>query len=377
MLDNTYGHTPLRNMFELHDVYGIAYSEERAARDTVRLGLIGAGGVAQSKHLPAILRLRTIWEPVVVAAVADPNAQQGRKVADLYGCRWYSDFRQMLRKEDLDGIEVLSPAHLHYEHAMAALECGMPTLVEKPFTRSLVQSEKLCHFAEQKQIPLMTVANKRWSPPYRRAKGLVSLDTFGKPALLAGKFNLGYNYIDLLEEGTIHLFDLTRYLMGDVTRLTAAGLNMYNTNKYIADNIVIMLGFQSGAVGTVYTSSTALSLKPWERVEVYGNKKWVAVEDQRDLFVYDSEEGPTKSWSPVIPNTLIFDEEFGGYMGEIENFLQVIRGNEEPGATGWDGHRAYELAVAAHLSLCTGQTVQLPVDPCSEREIIGGNYPQL
>jgi hypothetical protein len=59
------------------------------------------------------------------------------------------------------------------------------------------------------------------------------------------------------------------------------------------------------------------------------------------LILYDEEEGPAKHWRPVIPNTLIFDEEFGGFLGMIENFLQAARGVEQPLVTGWDGHRSY------------------------------------
>jgi predicted dehydrogenase len=211
----------------------------------------------------------------------------------------------------------------------------------------------------------MTVSNKRCSPPYRRAKQFVENGPVSNPAMFCGKFNLGYDYVDLFEAGTIHLFDLTRFFMGDVNTVNAIGVNKYHRNRwpYPIDNAMVQFEFTSGAVGTVYTSATAVSLKPWERVEVYANKAWLSVEDQYELVLYDSEQGPAKSWKPVIPNTLIFDEEFGGFMGLIENFLQVIRGEEKPIVTGWDGHRAYELNVASHLSLARKARVELPLDP--------------
>ena len=135
-----------------------------------------------------------------------------------------------------------------------------------------------------------------------------------------------------------------------------------NLVNYPLDNIQVSLQFTSGSVGSVYTSATAVSFKPWERVEVYGNKRWLAVEDQYELILYDDEEGPAKHWRPVIPNTLIFDEEFGGFMGMIDNFLQAIRGAEAPIVTGWDGHRAYEINVASHLSISRQAVVSLPLE---------------
>ncbi len=182
--------------------------------------------------------------------------------------------------------------------------------------------------------------------------------------MFAGKFNLGYDYIlHLLEAGTIHMLDLARFFMGDVASLSAIAVNKYRRAPYSFDNVMISLTFRSGSIGQVFSASTALSLKPWERVEVYGNKAWLAVEDQWELRLYESEEGACKSWAPTMPNTLLFDEEFGGFTGLIENLLQVVRGEEVPVVTGWDGLRACELAAATHLSLGRRAAVALPLDP--------------
>jgi predicted dehydrogenase len=366
VLEDTYGHTPIKKAFEQADVYGIGFDEERASRAHVRLGICGAGGVAQSKYLPAINRLRTIWEPVEVTAIAEPRQDQAKKVTAIYGCRWYADWRKMIAQAELDGVLVTAPDDLHSEMGLACLEAGLPVLIEKPFTRSLVESEQLCRTADEAGVALMSVSNKRYSPPYRRAKKFVIEGPVSNPALYVGKFNLGYDYVDLLESGTVHLFDITRYLMGDVGTVRAVGANRYDHfwQGYPVDNVVCQFEFESGAVGTLYTSASALSLKPWERVEVYGDHAWLSVEDQHGLLLYDSEAGPTQSWAPVTPNTLAFDEEFGGYMGIVENFCQVIRGVEESLVTGWDGHHAYELCVASHLSMARGgEIIPLPLDP--------------
>jgi predicted dehydrogenase len=108
--------------------------------------------------------------------------------------------------------------------------------------------------------------------------------------------------------------------------------------------------FASGAIGTLYFSSSSLSLKPWERVEIFGERKWLAVEDGMSTTLHDSEQGPSKSWAPVFPNTLLFDEEFGGYVPEIKNFLDAIRGDAAALASGEDGVAALILASMIHES---------------------------
>lgn len=362
MLEDTYGYTPRQKAFEMADVYGIGYDEERASRRKIRFGAIGVGGVAQSKYFPAVTRLRAIWEPLEITAFADPVGRQANKVREIFGGRWYADHHDMLKDEELDGVLVLSPDALHAEHTLAALESGRHVLVEKPIARSLADSARMCCVAAQRGLTLMTVANKRFSPPYRRAKHFVDAGPVSNPSLFAGKFNLGYDYVDLFEDGTIHMFDLARFLMGDVVRLHAAG---------DARCAAATLEFASGAIGSLHTTSSALSFKPWERVEVYGKHAWLAVEDQSELWLYDGEESPAKSWRPVVPNTLLFDEEFGGYMGLVENFAQAIRGEEQPAVTGWDGHRALELSMAMHLSIARREALALPLS-AEETGVAGG-----
>lgn len=359
MLEDTYGYSPIKKMFDEGDVYGIRYDEARAEKKNVRLGIIGTGGVAQSKHIPAIMRLKTTWEPVTFAAFSVRNEHQGEKVQEMYGVPWYPDYREMLDKERLDGVLVLSPDAVHFEHAMECMRRGINVLVEKPLTRSLTENKKLCEYADEHKLILMTVSNKRFAPPYLRAKEYMPEN----PAMISAKFNLGYDYVDILESGTIHIFDLVRYFMGDVAALSAVATKRYDFNRtdYPFDNACINLEFVSGAIGNIYTSSTALSLKPWERVEIYGEKQWLSVEDQCTLIVHKSEEGGSLVWNPVFPNTLLFDEEFGGYMGLIENFIECIRGNEQPMVTGWDGAKAYELVEATYRSLREGRRVRLPL----------------
>lgn len=367
MLEDTYGYTPPRKAFDQMDVYGVGFDEEKAARRKIRLLIIGMGGVAQSKYVPAVNRLRTLWEPVELAAFAEPREDQGRKVQELTHARWYRDYWQMLTEEDAAGVLVLSPDDKHTEHVIACLESGRHVVVEKPICRSLADAEKMCRLAEEKRLTLMTVATMRYSPPYRRAKGFIDSGPVFNPALFVGKFNLGYTYVELLESGTIHLFDLTRHFMGDVSSVSTRAVNRYGRgpSHYPLDNLIASLEFKSGAIGSLYSSASALSFKPWVRVEVYADHAWLSVEDQHELLLYDSEEGPAKSWKPVVTNTLLFDEEFGGFMGLLDNFLQVIRGAEKPLVTGWDGYRALELGIACHLSLSRKGTVYLPLEPAS------------
>ena len=364
---DTYGHTPVSQMFDAGDVYGIGYDVGRAGRAPVRLGFIGAGGVAQSKWLPALLRLRTLWDPVELVGVADPAEAQGRKIEHLYGCKWYPDHRQLLAAERPQAVVVASPDDLHGRHAIDALENGAAALVEKPFCTSLSQAQDLCQLADERQLVLMAVGNLRFSPPFRRARQLTGeLDGFRAPGMLFGKMHIGYDNVDLLEDATVHLFDLARFFMGEVTTVAAHGIGprpRVSRHPYPFRHAAITIEFSSGSIAQLSTSSSALSLKPWLRLEVHGEGVWLAVDDVFELTLYDSETGPSKAWRPVLANTLLFDEEFGGYLPQLEHFLQVVRGEEAASITGEDGYKALELVVATHLAIGRPGVVALPLDP--------------
>ena len=68
-------------LFARGDVYRVGRDAERAARSTVRLAILGAGGVAQAKYLPSLVRLRTLWEPVELVALSTLEEGQAGKLS--------------------------------------------------------------------------------------------------------------------------------------------------------------------------------------------------------------------------------------------------------------------------------------------------------
>lgn len=348
-----WGHLPSRALFEDGDVYRVGFDAERAERAPVRLAVLGAGGVAQVKYLPALLQLRTRWEPVELVALSTLDARQGEKLAALWGVPAYRDSLALLREHAPDAVLVAASDAAHAELALAALEAGAHVLVEKPLAPSLEQAAEIVRAAEATDRVLLTTCNKRYSPPYAEARRLLESGEVPHPHLLAAKFVLGYEYVDLLPSGTVHVFDLVRFFLGDVRRVTATAAEARR------ESLAVTLEFASGAVGSIVTSASGLSLHPWERVEVFGDGAWLCVEDQATLTLHPGEYEPARVWAPVAPNTLTSAEEWGGYVGLLEAFLAAVRGGDRPAVD--DGYRALELVVAVKRSLAGGGPVALPL----------------
>src|SRR5262249_46630496 len=225
---------------------------------------------------------------------------------------------------------------------------------EKPVAQSLESAAAMCRAAEAAGRLFVTTCNKRYSPPYAEAHRLLDKGAVPRPALFSAKFVLGYDYVDLLPSGTIHLFDLARHFMGDVRRVSAV-------SSLDDACIVVTLEFASGAIGSVVTSAAALSLHPWERVEIFGDHAWLEVDDQSTLTLHAGEYKPAQVWSPVVPNTLVSAQGWGGYVGRLGASLAGVRGGITEFAP-LDGSRALELVVATRLSLERRAVVDLPMD---------------
>jgi predicted dehydrogenase len=359
-----YGHTDYETAVSRGDVYGIGSNASRAGKRPLRVAVAGCGGVALAKWLPAIQYLRARSEPVALCGVIDPSQLARDKVASLYNAPGHASIDSLLAQERPDLILIACSNNAHAPTARAAIAADVPVLVEKPLCSTAAEAHALCAYSESRNVMLASVANKRFSPPYEMAHALTLEGRLhAKPTVFSGKFTLGYPYVDLLQDGTVHMLDLALWFMGPVARVHAIG-TIGPAGRL--ESAVATLRFASGAIGSIVTSAIGMSFKPWERIEIIGRNAMLVVEDQYELTLYDDETGPAKSWRPAIPNTLMFDESFGGYAGLLENVLDSIRGLVALNASGWDGAAAVALCEAIRSSVDRGIVIQL--DPPNESQ---------
>jgi predicted dehydrogenase len=351
-----FGYTPV---WAEKDKYNVKHAPAPGQRP-VRIGLIGLGGVALGKHLPAIRRLQETGCSIQVTAAAEINDALRAKCQSLHGFHCYADFEEMLEREELDAVELLTdPGESRLKALRAAVARGVHLLVEKPFLflgvprldESIAEARTIVAEARKKQLVVMTGFMKHFSPPYVVAQQLIQAGEIGTPSLIALKLCQGWSRHILLEGQACHNLHIVHWIGGTITGLHAFGINRFAEPNYPYDNIVVNVEFESGAIGAFYFNSSSPSLKPWERIEVFGDRKWLVVEDGYSVTLHDSEEGPSKTWAPVLPHTLFFDEEFAGYAGEIRAFADAIREKRDAPVTGEDGIEALVLARMIHASI--------------------------
>ena len=140
----------------------------------VRIGVIGAGLWATTSHLPVLARRP---EDVEFVAVCRTGAAEVEAVAEQFGFAVATeDYREVLTA-GVDACIVSSPAHLHYEHARAALDAGCHVLLEKPVTISSQDAWDLVERASAARLHLVVSFGWNYLPTYVTAREL--LDTHG------------------------------------------------------------------------------------------------------------------------------------------------------------------------------------------------------
>ncbi len=142
----------------------------------LKVGLVGVGGISGA-HIPA-------WdamEETRLVALCDIRPQRLEPYPDK---RCYTDFEEMLEKEELDILDICLPTNLHAAYALRAIERGIHVLCEKPLSLDAGDVERIYKAAEQHDVFFMPAQVIRFWPEYTLLKDFVDSGRFGR--LLAG-----------------------------------------------------------------------------------------------------------------------------------------------------------------------------------------------
>src|SRR5262249_553350 len=93
----------------------VGFDGKRASVAPVRLAILGAGGVAQLKYLPALSQLRTRWEPIELVALSTLESRAADKLSTVWGAPVYADSAALLRDLRPDAVLVTSSDDAHAE----------------------------------------------------------------------------------------------------------------------------------------------------------------------------------------------------------------------------------------------------------------------
>jgi predicted dehydrogenase len=155
----------------------LASTKAFASNDTLRVGVIGAGG--RMRNLLDAADAVGSYEIVAVSDVYAPNAE-AVKARSKGLATTHVDYREVLDKMDIDAVLIATPDHWHVRIATAALAAGKDVYLEKPVTHSIEEGTPLIHAVRSsKQILQCGMQQRSWSH-FRNAVALIQGGSLGR-----------------------------------------------------------------------------------------------------------------------------------------------------------------------------------------------------
>lgn len=327
-------------------------------------------GVISFAHMHAYSYARVLKElpNVKFTAISDDNKARGRSACERYGVKsFYQDFREMLRREELDFVIVTSENAKHRDQVVEAVERGVHVMCEKPIATTLKDADEMVARARRAGVKLQTCFVMRYSDVVLKAKELVDSEEVGRIIAITatnhGKCPGGW-FVDkrlagggAIMDHTVHVADLMRWFTGSEASKVYAelGVNILKKLK-VEDNALIMLSFRNGVQASIDPSwSRPASFPIWGDVymEILGSEGRIVLDGFRQVVC-----------SSNIRGGLTWTHHYWGCDVDYEmirHFVKCVVEDLEPRATGFDGRQALEIALATYRSIDERKPVALPL----------------
>ena len=197
---------------------------------TIRIGVIGVGQIGKH-HLNAYQKI----EGAEIVALADINEKEARRVSEVYDIsQVYTDFRELLRRDDIEAVDVCLHNNLHMPVTVAALEAGKHVYCEKPMAGAYCDAETMYRTAQKldRKLSIQLGPNALFSSETKAAKALIDAGLLGKlyHARSAGFRRRDRPYVDGYGSPAF------------VQKRNSAGGAMYDMGVYHIATVMYLLG---------------------------------------------------------------------------------------------------------------------------------------
>lgn len=147
--------------------------------ETVKVGIIGCGGIANGKHMPALHKL----DNVQMVAFCDIVGERAEKAAEKFGtadAKVYTDYKELLKDSSIDVIHVCTPNRSHSFITVDALHSGKHVMCEKPMAKTAAEAKKMLDAAKETGKKLTIGYQNRFRPDSRYLKSTCEEGALGE-----------------------------------------------------------------------------------------------------------------------------------------------------------------------------------------------------
>lgn len=336
----------------------MAMSEQKILRG----GLIGCGFFSQN-HLHAWRQL----EGVEIVALCDTDEKRLADMASLFGIeRTYRDASVMMASEQLDFVDIATTVKSHRHLVEMAAAASIPCICQKPFASTMEDAHAMVKACRQAAVPLMIHENFRWQTPIQAVRHAIDTGAIGTPFWGRFSFRSGFDVYKaqpylakgkrfIVEDLGIHILDIARFILGDVTTLSASTQRI--NQRIVGEDVATMLlRHVTGATSVVdcsYASPRAQELFPQTLIEIDGTEGSLRLDAGYQLTVHHQDRGTeTTSCEPPLHGWA--ERPWFNIQDSVLNvqahWVQCLRSGHEPQTSGRDNLQTLALVEAAYAS---------------------------
>ena len=364
------------------------------AKKTVRMGLIGTGGMGR-KYADLILFGRIPGMELTAMVCRSENAREW--AADTLRTlpegsespRIFDSADALYAEPDLyDAVLIVTPHKTHPELAKRAFALGKHVLSDKPAAVTAAEAEEMCVKAEENGVLFSLMFQQRFIPKHVRIKAILESGLLGRIRRVLMEstryFRTEFYHASgtwrsswageggglLINQGQ-HILDLWQYLFG-MPESVFAEIPFGKYNHFdVDDEATIVMRYADGMTGTFIASTGEADGA--DRLTISGSKgRLVLTGDEIGLAVYSEDSDLYRRNAQVtdardlriVRSVEPFGQEapMSEYIALLTNFVAAVRGEEELVSTGRSGIGSLALTNAAYLSAWKDERIKLPVD---------------
>ena len=335
--------------------------------------MIGIGVIGYGYWGPNLVRNFSQAQGARVIAVCDQRPERRAQVEQVYpSVKTYADVSEMLSNPAVDAVAVATPVSTHFPLALQALEAGKHIFVEKPFTATSTEAERLLEAAAKRHLTVMVDHTFIYTSAVRKIKELLDNGSLGQLYYYDSvRVNLGLfqHDVNVLWDLAVHDLSIMDFLIGhSPTMVAATGMshvpgrpeNLAYLTCFFSGNMIAH--FHVNWMAPVKLRQTLIGgsekmivyddIEMSEKIKVYD--KGIIVSDAADA-VYQRHVGYRTGdmWAPRLDN-------LEALKIEAEHFVECINNGSQPLSSGQSGLRVVRILEAATRSMANhGQPVEL------------------
>lgn len=275
----------------------------------------------------------------------------------------YTDYKEMLKREDIDAVSICTESGHHAVHALYCLNAGKHVLVEKPMALSLNDADKMIKLSREKNLKLGICHQNRFNSPIQKLRRAVEEGRFGR--IINGTARILWNRNDdyykqapwrgtkALDGGTlmnqcIHNIDLLQWMMGSEVERIHCERGTFLRNIEMEDFGAILIRFKNGSIGIVEGSACVYPKNLEETLSIFGEKGTVVIGGLAVNKIKTWQFADERDYDKEDENTEI-DSVYGrGHTPLYKNFIDAVNENKVPLINGEEGRKALEIILRAY-----------------------------